>query len=412
MTGVLGEVGEESGSVGPSLPPSIGDIRRLNLTRTLQIVRDRAPITRSSLVAASGLGRVTILDIVAELQDRGFVRESGFVPAGKAGGRPARALEMDDARLAVGVLEIKADHAALECASLQGRTVFSRRLEMDSSQIGPDQILETLAKTVEEAREFLASSGTRLVRVSVGCPAFVDASSGVVIMSQSLGWSEVPVVAELERQTGGDLSFSLDRLANLAIQAERKAAGWPDEHGLIVLFGDVGIGGSYQRNGEVLRGDSGVGAEFGHMVVEQGGRPCFCGKEGCLEMYVGLGPLAEAMGVGRAMKGARPMAQMLKALENPDAKLREEVARQGVRLAQGVESLMSIFDPRAVILGGHLTQLAPLLMPSFWRELERTRGRYTGRAEVHVSKLGTSAVLRGGIESATHDLCLRPWLVG
>jgi predicted NBD/HSP70 family sugar kinase len=247
--------------------------------------------------------------------------------------------------------------------------------------------------------------------VSVGCPAFVDTSSGVVIMSQSLGWSEVPVVAELERRTGNALSYSLDRLANLAIRAERKAGGWPDDDGLLVLFGDVGIGGSFQRNGEVLRGDSGLGAEFGHMVVEQGGRPCFCGKEGCLERYVGLGPLAEAMGAEGEMKGARPLAQVLKALGSPDAIVRKEVARHGVRLAQGVESLMSVFDPRAVVLGGHLTLLAPLLMPSFWAELERTRGRYTGGAEVQVSKLGTSAVVDGGVESAAEELCRKPWLV-
>lgn len=412
MAEVLGEANGEAGPAGPVLPPKIADIRRFNLTRVLQLVRERAPLTRSALVAESGLGRVTVLDIVAELQNRGFVRESGFTPAGRAGGRPARALEMDDTRLAVGSLVINADHASLECGSLQGRTVFSRRVDLDSSRTGPEEILETAAKAVEEARAFLASAGTRLVRVSVGCPAYVDASAGVVLRSQALGWDgSVPVVAELERQTGDGVSFSLDRLANLAVWAERKAGGWPDENGILLLFGDVGIGGAFQHNAKVLQGDSGVGAEFGHMVVEQAGRKCFCGREGCLETYVGLGPLAQAIGVGQAFEGAGFVPRILEALQRPDAALREEVARQGVRLAQAVHSLTSIFDPSAVILGGRLTALAPLLMPSFWAEFERARGRYS-RTEVRVSTLGTSAVMAGGIESATRDLCLAPWLVG
>ncbi|GAA3801111.1 ROK family protein [Streptomyces chiangmaiensis] len=408
--GGLGEVSEEVGRGVPARPPSSADIRRFNLTRVLQLVRGNAPLTRSALVTASGIGRVTVLDIVAELQEWGFVRESGFAPTGRAGGRPARALEMDDTRLAVGVLRVDADHAALECASLQGRTLFSRRIDLDVSQMGPDRILEDLAKAVEEARAFIASAGTRLVRVSVGCPAYVDASAGVVISSYALGWSEVPVVAELERLVGNGVSFSLDRLANLAIHAERRAGGWPDEQGLVLLFGDVGIGGAYQRNAEVLHGDSGVGTEFGHIVVEQGGRPCFCGKEGCLETYVGLGPLAKALGVEPEVERVGLVAHMLKALQNPDAKIREEAARQGVRLAQGVQSLMSVFDPRVVIFGGHLSALAPLIMPSFWTEFERARDRYS-RAGVCVSTLGTSAVMAGGIESAIQHLCLMPWVV-
>ncbi|TNC29449.1 ROK family protein [Amycolatopsis alkalitolerans] len=406
MTGGRGGAGQRAGT---ARPPSIGDVRRFNLIRVLQLVRGNAPLTRSGLVTASGLGRVTVLDIVGELQDRGFIRESGFTPAGRAGGRPARALEMDDTRLAVGTLRITADHAALECASLQGRTVFSRDIEVDCSRMSPGQVLADLAKTVEEARGFLASAGTRLARVSVGCPAYVDASAGVVIMSQALGWSGVPVVPELDRLAGNGVSFSLDRLANLAVHAERKAGGWPAEDGILLLFGDVGIGGAYQRDGQVLHGDWGMGAEFGHVVVEQGGRPCFCGKAGCLETYVGLGPLAEAMGTGRDVGGAGFVAHMLDSLRNPDATMRAEVARQGVILARSVQSLVSIFDPRAVILGGHLTALAPLIMPAFWAEFERTRGRY-GRAEIRVSTLGAAAVMAGGIESATQDLCLRPWL--
>jgi predicted NBD/HSP70 family sugar kinase len=405
------EIRNGSGLHVSVLPLGTADIRRSNLRLVLQLVRRLAPLTRSSLVSASGLNRATVLDLVAELQKRGFVSESGFAPAGRRGGRPARVLEMDDSRLAVGALEVNVDHGAIKCASLQGRVLFSRRIDLDSSESGPERIIQLLAGLVDSAWSALSETGTRLVWVSVGCPAYVNTSTGTVISSRSLDWHGIPVVAELGALTKGDVHFTLDRLANLAIHAERKAGGWNTDEGIVVLYGDFGIGGSYQRNGQVLRGDFGIGAEFGHVLVEPGGRPCVCGMRGCLEAYVGLGPLAQALGIPADGRGRRPLAQILASLSKPGPEVRAEVGRQGTRLAQAVASLISVFDPHAVVLGGQLTAVAPLMMPSFRAELERVRAMHTSRANVLVSKLGTSAVLDGGIEAAIHDLCLSPSLI-
>lgn len=395
----------------PEILHGTADIRRSNLRLILQLIRRSAPLTRSSLVAASGLNRATVLALVSELQDRGLVSESGFAPAGQRGGRPARVLEMDDGRSAVGALELNVDHAAIRCASLRGRELHSRRIELDSSALEPPEILRLLAELVTTALTELAKTETRLAWVSVGCPASVNAETGELISSRSLGWHNIPFVAELTRLTSDRVHFTLDRLANLAIHAERRSGGWAAEDGVLMLYGDQGLGGAYQRHGQVLRGDFGIGAEFGHMIVEPGDRECVCGMRGCLETYVGLGPIARAIGLSRDRSGARDRAQILAAVTAPTPQLQAEGERQGARLARAVASLISAFDPRVVVLGGHLMDLAPLTMPAFEAELERFRGGSAGRASIHVSTLGTSAVLQGGIEAAIHDLCTNPDLV-
>ena len=102
---------------------------------------------------------------------------------------------------------------------------------------------------------------------SVGCPAFVDNAEGVVLKSLSLGWTDVRVVDELEKRSGGGVAFTLDKLADLAIHAERKNSEIPSEEGVLLLYGEMGVGGSFQKHSEILRGDAGMGGQFGHLTV-------------------------------------------------------------------------------------------------------------------------------------------------
>ena len=47
----------------------------------------------------------------------------------------------------------------------------------------------------------------------------------------------------------------------------------------------TGVGGGIILNGKILEGHNGAAGELGHMVIHQNGRPCTCGRRGCLEAY-------------------------------------------------------------------------------------------------------------------------------
>lgn len=395
-------------------PPSLVDIRRHNLSATLRSVRDHGQVTRADLIAESGLNRVTVLHLVNELQGMGLIQESGLAPTGKSG-RPARVLEMSDTALAVGALELNVDHIALKCTSLQGRVVFTKRLDVSASDHQPEYVLDLAGDLIRQAESSAAAEDMKIVRVSVGCPAFVDNAEGVVLKSLSLGWTDVRVIAELEKRSGGGVTFTLDKLADLAIHAERKTSGIPREEGVLLLYGEMGVGGSFHKHSEILRGDAGMGGQFGHLTVNHDGRPCYCGRAGCLETYVGVAPLSMALESSTGHHSPSAAVKVSEALaavkdENPVAK--KELADQGRWLARAVSTLTAIFDPRMIILGGYLTQLAPLLMPAFEEELGLwAEGEFTHGTEISVSRLGTDAVLDGGIDTAISDLVHSPWTV-
>lgn len=402
------------GAAGTDAPPSLVDIRRHNLSATLKSVWDHGRVTRADLIAESGLNRVTVLHLVNELQDLGLIQESGLTATGKSG-RPARVLEMSDSGLAVGALELNVDHIALKCTSLQGRVVFTERQNVSASDHPPQHVLDIAADMIKRAASVVAVEGMRIVRISIGCPAFVDNANGVVLKSLSLGWTDVHVVEELRTRSGGTVAFTLDKLADLAIHAERQNGGFASGEGVLLLYGEMGVGGSFQKHSEILRGDAGMGGQFGHLIVNHGGRSCYCGRSGCLETYVGVAPLSRALesftGNPSASTAVR-VNEALSAVQEGRPAARQELAEQGMWLARAVSTLTAIFDPRVIILGGYLTQLAPLLMPSFEKELALySEGEFTHRTAITVSRLGTNAVLDGGINTAISDLVRSPWTV-
>jgi predicted NBD/HSP70 family sugar kinase len=175
----------------------------------------------------------------------------------------------------------------------------------------------------------------------------------------------------------------------------------------------MGVGGSFQKNSEILRGDAGMGGQFGHLTVNPGGRRCYCGRNGCLETYVGVAPLSLALegSTGHhSTSAAARVSEALAAVQQGADVARRELAQQGAWLARAVSTLTAIFDPRVIILGGYLTQLAPLLMPAFEQELRiYTEGEFSHATEMAVSQLGTGAVLDGGIATAINDLVRAPW---
>jgi len=397
--------GSQFAARSPIGPRGLIDVRRQNLTRVLGEIRDRPGVTRKDLVSLTSLNRVTVLDLVAELQEQRLVDESPAQSTGRSG-RPAMTLSLDDQRLAVAALEINIDRIRIRCTTLRLRSLHDESVPVSGGSLDPERVLDLAAECIDRARSEMARQGLELTRVSVGLPAIIDHRSGTVQTSLDFRWGEVPVVDRLQQRTGGDLSFTLDRLANLAIREERSVAGLRPDSGVVLLFGGMGVGGAFQKGDVILRGDTGIGAEFGHISVDPEGPECYCGGRGCLEMYVGIRPLAAVLGIG-AGEGAAGGEEILAQISADDPDAREAVRAQAPWLARAVRILRTVFDPTAVVLGGHLADLARLMDSALVDAMAIHGGG--GGGELRISTAGGDAVLAGGVRAARDQLLAAPW---
>ena len=119
-----------------------------------------------------------------------------------------------------------------------------------------------------------------------------------------------------------------------------------------------GVGSGLVHSGQLYDG-----AEFGHMVIEEDGRPCSCGRKGCLESYVSVTALRKETQeeLGRAME----WEELWEAASAGDRTAKELAEAYIRRLSTGVVNLVNILHPKMVVIGGNLaafgeTWLEPL----------------------------------------------------
>ncbi len=236
-----------------------------------------------------------------------------------------------------------------------------------------DAILDDVARTVLDAVEKEGISPSDFAYVGVGSPGVVSAADGVVIDAVNLGFKNVPLGSYLSRKLG--VRVILENDANAAAYGEFLAGAAKNTNDFVALTIGTGIGSGVILNKNIYRGANGVGGELGHTVVVLDGRPCSCGRKGCMDVY------ASATGLITSTKEAMRAdgRSLLWQLVNGDISAVNGVsafsaAKQGdetacavvasyVRvLAACVTNIVNIFQPDMISIAGGVSREGEYLL--------------------------------------------------
>lgn len=391
-------------------------LRRHNLALVLRQVRDAGPRSRARLAAMTGLNKATMSSLVAELVDRGLLRDGGTERGGV--GRPGQTVELDGTTVCGVGAEVNVDYLAAVALNLGGDVVGERRVAMSSVGLGPDLVLDRLVRIVAEVLDDVSAAGARPVGIAVAVPGLVDNRAERVAVAPNLGWCEVDVVQSVRERLGGwSLPLVMDNEANLAAIAELASARAADRRDLLVLFGATGVGGGIVSGGQVLRGARGFAGEVGHITVDPNGLRCACGRTGCWETVAGLGALmSEVADPDDPVRDpqrdlSQRLAELNRRAELGDGRTLAALQRLGAWLGVGASILVNVLNPGVLVLGGYFAVLGPWLTEAVRRELaDRVVAPSMGGCEVELSALGFTAAARGGAEVALEPLLVDPTL--
>ncbi len=368
-------------------------------------LRLAGPASRARIAADTGLNKATVSSLVAELGERGLVVE-GDTERG-AVGRPGLVIELDTTCYVSLGAEISVDYVSVLAMNLRGDLVTERRVALDTSRLSPEAILGRLAQLTRDVLDALAED-TTLVGLTVAIPGLVESASGIVHAAPNLGWREVRVVALLHDLLGDpSIGIVLDNEANLAALAELDLRGTAAPDDFILLMGGVGIGGGLVTDGQLLRGARGFAGEVGHIQVTPAGETCRCGRRGCWETVIGLNALlARAAGADDVVRDPsvdldERLAELRARAERGDPRTLDAIAAVTVALVSGAGTLLNIFNPRLLVLGGYFAVLSPWIEPGLREALHgEVFAPRSGGCRVEFSGLGYSAAVRGGAISA------------
>ncbi|MCK0112571.1 ROK family protein [Ornithinimicrobium sp. F0845] len=280
MTQVTGRPRGGRRPVGKVLP---GDARRHHRALVLQQLFDDGPRSRADLSRETGLTRVTVSDLVAELLDTGMLVELGHRP-GVRQGKPATLVGLADTAPVVVALDLSGDRILRSAVvDLHGGILTAESVELSEGEAAVAEVLALVARLREQL--------TRpVLGVGIGAPGIID-HAGTVLHAPNLGWSDLALAERVHRETGLPAYVAND--ANMATAAET-SFGAGDDAGLLLVTIGHGVGGGVLVDGRVLAGPLLSSGEIGHVVVDPDGPTCACGNRGCLETILAVPTLRRA----------------------------------------------------------------------------------------------------------------------
>jgi predicted NBD/HSP70 family sugar kinase len=386
-------------------------VRRSNLSVIIRELHERAPLSRSELVARTGLTRSAIRGLIGELVLADLASEEQAVRLGTPG-RPSPLVRPNPDGAAVLALEIEVDSLAAAVVGLGGEVFQLVRVDRRRGHTSVDEIVGDLVVLADAVRARRPPDDP-VIGVGVAVAGVVRSSDGLVSMAPNLGWSDAPLGDRLAWALAIPAPVTVANEADLGVLAEHRRGAARGADDVLYISGEVGVGGGLLVDGKPLRGVAGYGGEIGHMPVNPGGTACRCGSIGCLETEVGEGALLVRAG-HPAAGGRRAIdAVMREAADGAPAAL-AALDHVGRWLGLGLAGLVNILNPGLIVLGGLFGRIHPWIERTLDEELTR-RALPAPRALVRVvpASLGVDAPLLGAAELAFELLLNDPaaWMV-
>lgn len=372
------------------------EIRRHNLGLLLRQVHLHGEMSRAQLTHVIGLNRSTIRTLVSDLVDHRLVVER--VPVTRSGaGRPSHVVGPRHDGPYVLAAAIGVETMTTAVIGLSG-TVLSRRDQaIEATGATPRLIVERIIADLRHHQRQVPD-GARLVGVGVSVPAIVRATGGVIENAPNLRWQSVPFADLLGQRLPDRVPIRIGNDGDLGALAEhvRGAARGIDD--VVYVAGDVGVGAGIISAGASLRGSCGYAGEIGHMMVDPLGDDCGCGSVGCLETKIGEVALLRACKRGD-QHGGRAMVEVYAAARAGDRELIDGVQRTAEWLGRGLASVVNIFNPKMIIVGGSLSGLVELARPQVEEQLHRhAMASLLAGVQLTLPGLGGDSSLFGAME--------------
>ena len=272
----------------------------------------------------------------------------------------------------------------------------------------------TLDRIIEVISELTA--GYEVEAIGIGAAGWIDAKRSTVLFAPNLAWRNEPLRDEVARHVPVPVVVEND--ANAAAWAEFQFGAAADATESMVMFTvGTGIGGGLVLGGELLRGAYGIAGELGHVTAVPDGRPCGCGKRGCIEQYASGNALVRfaRSAAQEDPKRATILLELaggdLAAITGPlvtraaragDPAARDAFGHVGYWLGNGLADLVQILDPQVLVIGGGVIDAGDLLLRptrAACQDLLAQRGRLPA-GEVRGALLGNTAGVVGAADLA------------
>lgn len=244
--------------------------------------------------------------------------------------------------------------------------------------------------------------------IGIATPGIADVHTGKVVYSCNLPFRDFPLAALLSEKTGV-ACVKIANDANAAAFGEAVAGAAKGTKNSVMITLGTGVGGGIIIDGQIYAGFNSAAGELGHIVIEVDGVPCACGRRGCWEAYSSATALIrmtrekieECRASGRdslMLKAERVTGRTAcDAMRAGDEAAKEVYDKYIKYLASGLATIINIFQPEVISLGGGVSNegqsLIDALLPLV--RAEQYGGDMAAITDLRIAKLGNDAGIIG-----------------
>ncbi len=288
------------------------------------------------------------------------------------------------------------------------------RVQRTVGGLGAGAVLDVTVAAVNELR---TGASAEIEAVGFGIPSLIDRRTQIATVAIHLPLRDVPFADVMAERLG--LPVFVDNDGNASVIAEHRAGAARGASEVVMMTIGTGIAGGLILRGEPYRGSIGVGAELGHIVIDRDGPPCQgnCPNHGCVEAYASgtalarearrlavdhpESALARAQAEGRELAG--PLVTEL--AHDGDPAACEALAGCGAALGVAIASLLNIFNPEVVVIGGGVIAAGELLLaPARAEVARRVLAPTRHAARIVAARFGVEAGMVGAAAMALDGL--------
>ena len=342
-------------------------VKRANRSAILKLLHDQGAMSRKKLSENLHLTPAAISKITGEMIADGLLREGKSIPAESGVGRREVLIELETrAYCALGVL-INIGQAVLSAVWLDGSVIFAEEIPLPEK--APAE--RTVRKLWVRLRELTIDAGLpddKILGIGVAVRGLTDPVKKTARNTLgALDTADYPLAEAFSKISG--LPAVMDNNVRALFAAQMFVSRDKTNSSQFFLRCEYGIGAALSIGSEIWRGSTGTCSEIGHIpVIRRGGKPCSCGKSGCLETIASPAAILED---ARAIlsptdtpilwktaqtKGADALdiADVLEAARSGDEGVAQVVDRAVNALGTALKAVLYTVDPQKIVLYGKI----------------------------------------------------------
>jgi predicted NBD/HSP70 family sugar kinase len=351
------------------------DLRSENRFKVLQALFELGPSTRQELARHTGLSPATVATLVTEFLAEAVLRIASVER--NTGGRPQERLTIDPDRGRIVGVDVAETYVDATLYDLALGVLGHGEVALDEEENDPGYVIDGIVRAVGTAVGAGGLDRERVIGVGVSMPGHVHPDAGVSVFAPNWDWHDVPVEKMLEQVL--PVPVYVDNPLKAVVLSEMWFGVGSVVDSMAVINLGTGVGAGVAVDGSLIRGSTNNAGEWGHTLLQLDGRPCRCGRRGCVEAYVGAPGLRTTLTeIDPGHPALRRSGQrdfvvaVADGLAAGDPALSALALRTSRYLAAAIGDLVNLLNiPHVTLTGWASDALAEWLVPAVCEELPR-----------------------------------------